>query len=472
MMSGGTPSSGGSSATTNPQGGAPSSNGGSSSLGGATSTGGNSVGGAIGSGGQGAAGGSASMGGALASGGTAGGSGAVGGAATGGKAATGGNAMVGGAATGGKAAGGSANGGAATGGKSTAGSSTGGTPLAFGGTSTGGKAAGGGATGGNVNTGTGGAGQPGACATNQISNCTGTNPITCDFGGSVGDYEVTVDLGGPASGNMYVEAESFRRLLPVVTTAAGETKRFAFGVNVRQPEGQPVQAVSAGTPGLQIYVKGTAPQLSAICVKSLNPVPKVWIAGDSTVCDQDTIDYAGWGQHLPRFFGLPISVANYADSGESSGSVLNSAKMWGAIKAGWKAGDWAIVQLGHNDKDVSAATFQANMTAYVTQAKAAGVNIILCTPTSRVGYALADEHVNSTGANLPQIIRNIGTSQNVPVIDLTVTTWNWLQTITWSQYFALGTDRTHTNHAGADVIAGFVADGIRNQKLGLMTYLR
>jgi lysophospholipase L1-like esterase len=112
------------------------------------------------------------------------------------------------------------------------------------------------------------------------------------------------------------------------------------------------------------------------------------------------------------------------------------------------------------------------MTAYVTQAKAAGVNIILCTPISRVGYALADEHINSTGANLPQIIRDIGASKNVPVIDLTVTTWNWLQTITWSQYFALGTDRTHTNHAGADIIAGFVADGIRDQKLGLATYLR
>jgi lysophospholipase L1-like esterase len=272
---------------------------------------------------------------------------------------------------------------------------------------------------------------------------------------------------------MYVDAETFRRMLPVTTTTAGATKRFAFGVNVRQPEGQPVQAVSAGTPGLQIYIRGTSPQLTAICAKSLNPTPKVWIAGDSTVCDQDSIDYGGWGQHLPRFLGLPVTVANYADSGESSGSVLNSAKMWGAIKAGWKTGDWAFVQLGHNDKDTSAATFQSNMTAYVTQAKAAGVNVVLLTPISRVGYTLANEHVNSTGANLPQIIRDIGKSQNVPVIDLTVTTWNWLQTLSdWKPYFALGTDRTHTNHEGADIIAGFVRDAIRTQNIGLKAYLR
>ncbi|MGC4067016.1 MAG: hypothetical protein QM784_20745 [Polyangiaceae bacterium] len=371
--------------------------------------------------------------------------------------------MVGGNAgtsVGGHNAGGTS--GAATGGKSAGGGGIGGNGLA--GSGTGGNASGG--------SGSGGSTQVSACAINQLSRCTGTNPIVCDFGGAVGDYEVTVELGGTSAGNMYVEAERYRRMLPVVTTSAGATKRFSFGVNVRQPEGQPVQNVSAGTPGLQIYVRGAAPQLSAICVKNLNPVPKVWIAGDSTVCDQDSLDYGGWGQHLPRFFGVPVSVANYADSGESSGSVLGSAKMWGAIKAGWKAGDWAIVQLGHNDKDVTAATFKANMTAYVTQAKAAGVNIILCTPISRAGYALASEHISSTGANLPQIIRDIGTSQNVPVIDLTVTTWNWLQTITWTKYFALGTDRTHTNHEGADIIAGFVADAIRQQKLGLATVLR
>jgi lysophospholipase L1-like esterase len=108
----------------------------------------------------------------------------------------------------------------------------------------------------------------------------------------------------------------------------------------------------------------------------------------------------------------------------------------------------------------------------VTDAKAAGANVVLFTPISRVGYTLAQEHVNSTGANLPQIIRDLGAAQNVPVIDLTVTTWNWLQTITWQDYFALGTDHTHTNPRGADVVAGFVRDGVRSQVPKLTQYLR
>lgn len=311
-----------------------------------------------------------------------------------------------------------------------------------------------------------------ACDMNEKARCSGTSPITCNFGGAPGDYLVTIDVGGPAASKTYVEAESYRRVLGNVELAAGETKRFAFGVNVREPEGQPIQAVPAGTPGLQLYLRGGAPALSAVCVEPLTAKPKLWIAGDSTVCDQSDTDYAGWGQHLPQHFSAPVSVANYADSGESSSTVLASPKMWGAIKAGWHPGDWVLVQVGHNDKDVTPTTFRNNMTAFVTQAKAANVHIVLCTPIARVGYALKDEHQSSAGADIPQIIKDVAKSENVPVIDLTTSTWNWLQTIDWKQYFALGTDRTHTNPAGAEVVAGFVRDAIRDQKLELSTYLR
>jgi lysophospholipase L1-like esterase len=167
-----------------------------------------------------------------------------------------------------------------------------------------------------------------------------------------------------------------------------------------------------------------------------------------------------------------VVVANYADSGESSTSVLSSSKLWGAIKAGWKAGDWVLVQVGHNDKTISANAFRDNMTAFVTQAKAAQVHIVLCTPISRVGSALQDQHRSSGGANIPQIIKDVAKSENVPLIDLTTVTWNWLQTIDWKQYFALGTDKTHTNQAGAAIVSGFVRDAIREQKLELAEHLR
>jgi signal transduction histidine kinase len=72
----------------------------------------------------------------------------------------------------------------------------------------------------------------------------------------------------------------------------------------------------------------------------------------------------------------------------------------------------------------------------------------------------------------PRLVRVDVASENVPVIDLTVTTWYWLQGVDWTEYFALGTDRTHTNPRGAEVIAGFVRDAVHDQGLDLAIYLR
>jgi lysophospholipase L1-like esterase len=338
----------------------------------------------------------------------------------------------------------------------------------------------GGATGTGGGAGTGGGSATAEvppCATNEVSVCNkGASEIACHFGGEPGDYLVTVELGADAAGDTYVDAEMHRSMLGDTTTSAGENRRYSFVTNVRVYEGQPVdpdqKGSSTGTSGLDVYVRGAHPGLVAICHERVDPAPKVWIAGDSTVCDQSSTDYSGWGQHLPQFFESPVSIANYADSGESSVSFLSGTKLWKAITAGWKSGDWVLIQLGHNDKNVTAATFEANLEAMVVQAKAAGVQPVLVTPISRAGTALESQHVSSTGANLPQIIRDLGTREGVPVLDLTVTTWQWLQTIDWKAYFALGTDRTHTNPRGAEVIAGFVAEAIAEQELGLADFLR
>ena len=350
----------------------------------------------------------------------------------------------------------------------------------FTGSGTGGSTStGGSATGGSTGTASG-------CVTNEVSKCTsGDGPlgseIKCDFGGGDGNYDITVEVGGAAAGDTFVDAEMYRRMVPELTTIAGQSQRFNFAVNVRTPEGQPVEVGSKDSvPGLQVYFRGPNPKVSTICHQTASKPLMLWIGGDSTVCDQDSTNYTGWGQHLPQFMQGAASIANYADSGESSGSFLNSSAMFGAIKSRWKAGDWFFIQMGHNDKTTTAATFQSNMTSYVTQAKAAGVTIVLITPISRVGYQLADEHVNSTGANLPQIIRDLGTSQNVPVIDLTVTTWNWIQTITPKDYFAVdssasgGYDHTHLGPKGADVVAAFVRDAIKANPgvPALVPYLR
>jgi len=436
-----------------------------------------------------AAGGVSSSGGAKATGAmaTTGGTPVTGGATnTGGTKAAGGTSTVGGAETAGGtlSTGGSktAQSGATSGGSK----STGGNPAAGGTLSAGGNKA----TGGTLNTGgakpiggnsaAGGSSAAGTCGAivpfdaAALAKCTGTNPISCHFGGAVGNYEVSVQLGGGTiAGNTYIEAETSRRMLASTSTAAGQSQCFNFVVNVRQPEGQPIQAVDAGTPGLDLYFKGSAPQLKAIGYRLTSTPVAAYLAGDSTVCDQTDTDYAGWGQFLPQKFNHPLSISNYADSGESSVSFLGSASLWGAIKSRMKTNDWVFIQFGHNDKTTTEAAFRSALTTMVSNVKAAGAKPILVTPPARIGYSLAEELVTAD-MNIPAVIRALGTSLGVPVIDLTVTVWNWQQSIgsAWPTYYALGTDHTHTSQQGADVVSGFIAEAIRTQNLGLAAYLR
>jgi lysophospholipase L1-like esterase len=299
------------------------------------------------------------------------------------------------------------------------------------------------------------------------ARCTGTDPISCHFGGPPGNYDVTVVLGGPAAANTIVRAETRRTLLAAVATGAGETRRLTFSVNVRQPEGEPIQAVPPGTPGLDLYFVGAAgapPAVESIGFRpSVEPLV-IYIAGDSTVADQTGIDYGGWGQQLPQHFGYPVVVANYSDSGESSGSFLNARPLFATIESQLTAKDWVLIQFGHNDKEVAAADFHDNITRLVTRVKAQGASPVLVTPVARAqfnGNQVSTQHINGVGANLPQIIRQVGDEQSVPVLDMTVKTSEWLQESGpngWQVFHALGTDVTHTNDAGALVEAGFVRD--------------
>ena len=414
-------------------------------------------------------------GGAPASGGAPGGApgnpGSAGG--SGGAMSTSGGSSAGGSSAGGSfepgGAGGSVSGSAGAGGVTTS-AGSGGASGGSGGGSAGasnlggsGAAAGSAGAGGSTLPGPGGAVTP--CETNLISKCSGT-PVACHFGGNPGNYEVTVQLAG--GGQTEVEAEAYRRML-TQTSAADAMPWFSFVTNVRAYEGEPVRpdqsGTSKGTSGLDVYFRGTSPKPLSICYRPIAAPVMVWIVGDSTVADQQVLPFAGWGQHLPAHFLSPVSVANYADSGESSGSVLANQKLFPHVRTSLKRGDFVLLQVGHNDD--SDTSYRANVLRIVQDTKAAGANMILVTPISRARGTLAQQH-----GTMPQIVREIGRSESVPVIDLTVTTWNWLQTIDWPGYFANGTDATHTNHKGAQAIAGFVAGAVKTQVPELAKYIR
>jgi lysophospholipase L1-like esterase len=293
-----------------------------------------------------------------------------------------------------------------------------------------------------------------------------------------GNYVVTVRLGGATAGSTFVGAESSRGLLATVTTMPGQSLEYAFVVNVRAMEGQPNHAgAPAGYPGLDLFFSGTSPQVSAIGYALATPTPPtkpimVYIASDSTACDQTGNAFGGWGQRLPEYFAPPVGISNYANAGESSSSF--PANYWTDIKSHWVAGDWVMIQFGHNDKSLTDEQVQTNLQTMASEALTANVTPILVSPPARVMFSGSmDGDQSSLHA---AAAKAAALALGVPYIDLTALSTAWYNTL-GSQAAALafhanGTDTTYTNLAGADKLAGLVAADIRAQNLGLAKYLR
>ena len=296
-------------------------------------------------------------------------------------------------------------------------------------------------------------------------------PPPADAVAEAGDYLVTVQLGSTAP--IYVSAESSRGLL----AAGAASSTYGFVVDVRGMEGQPDHAGGpVGYPGLDMFFSGPAGLKIngigyALATAATKPV-MVYIAGDSTVCDQTGNAYAGWGQMLPQYFQPPVGIANYANSGASSSSFYSG--FWGQIKAKWKAGDWVLIQFGHNDKGPTDAQVQANLEKYVTDAQAANVTPILISPPARVqfsGSTLSDQ----SGLH-PAAAKAAAAAKGCAYIDLTALSTAWYNSLGSAsaalKFHANDSDITHTNFAGADKLASLIVGAMKSQNVGLAKYLR
>lgn len=313
--------------------------------------------------------------------------------------------------------------------------------------------------------------------------CSGTSPIRCHFNVAPGNYQVTVDLGSPdKAANTSMSVEARRQVLSAVATGAGQIVRTAATVNVRVPEGQPTGQGGTGTSGLSITFGGSAPAVRSLTVAPASSPLVVYLAGDSTTCDQFYVPYAGWGQALPTQVGSGAVIANYGDSGESSGSFLNNRALFPTVKPLIKSKDLVFIQFGHNDKDTTATAFRDNLSRMINGVRERGGTPVLVTPPVRRQFSGSTltrtaQHVNGRGVDLPAVMRSLGRSANVPVIDLTAKSKALVEKLgpSASQPIYLtreAGDNTHFSMYGAGEMAKLVVQGVRELNLSLVPYLR
>ncbi|KDN79041.1 carbohydrate esterase [Streptomyces olindensis] len=305
-----------------------------------------------------------------------------------------------------------------------------------------------------------------------LANCTAG---TCHFDVPPGTYDVRVTLGGPAASSTSVSGESRRSLLPETAATAGERVTRSFTVSVRTPEGEPTGP--DGSPGLDLRIGGSAPALADIRVTPARHARQIFLVGDSTVCDQPGDPYSGWGQQLPQYLGKGLSVANYADSGESTVSYLGNPRLWATVRPLIRPGDLVLVQLAHNDKTTDEATYRANLETLVAGVRERGGQPVLVTPivrrwfspdgTLNNGTALL---VNGLGVDHPAVVRSVAAARDVPLIDLTAKTKALVESLGVEGSKALyltneARDNTHTSVRGATLYAGLVRDELVTRHL-------
>ncbi|MFD6276342.1 rhamnogalacturonan acetylesterase [Streptomyces sp. NPDC060209] len=296
--------------------------------------------------------------------------------------------------------------------------------------------------------------------------------VDCHFDLEPGNYQVSVLLGGATAGSTSISAEQRRTVLATTATEPGRVVRESFTVNVRAVEGEPTG--DTGTPGLDLRFRGSAPLPAGLRVTPARHARQILLAGDSTVCDQPRDPYTGWGQELPQLLRKGVSVANYADGGESTVSFLSNPLLFDAVESGVRRGDLVLIQLAHNDKSTTAEDYRANLTEMAERVTARGGEPVFVTPIVRRRMqkdgTLDEVAQHVMAANLPVEMRSLAAELGVPVVDLTARTKELVEGLgieaSKDLYLTkVNGDNTHTSVQGAKTFAGIVVDELRGQGL-------
>jgi lysophospholipase L1-like esterase len=312
-----------------------------------------------------------------------------------------------------------------------------------------------------------------------------------------GSYRVTVSFGSTQPSATTVRAEARRLMIEQVTVTPGTPVTRSFDVNLRVPQ-------IAGDPNHQVKLKpreigsldwdekltlefnGDHPSIHSIAIEPVHETT-VYLAGDSTVVDQDVEPWAAWGQMLPRFFRTGVVIANHAESGETIRSFVGEQRM-AKVMSLIQPGDYLFIQFAHNDQKpnaVSLTDYKTLLADYIGQVRAKEATPVLVTSMNRHTFDSAGKITNSLSP-YPEAMREVAAEQHVALIDLNAMSKTLFETMgpevstkAFMHYPANAlpnqpnpiNDDTHFNNYGAYELARCVLHGIRNAKLPLADFI-
>jgi lysophospholipase L1-like esterase len=331
----------------------------------------------------------------------------------------------------------------------------------------------------------------------DAKSCSSDKPFFFSVALPEGSYRVTVTLGAEQPSTTTVWAEARRLMLEKVSVKANSSAKRTFDVNVRAPA---IAGDAAHTVHLKprevgnldwdakltLEFNGDRPSFRELRIEPIHETT-IYLAGDSTVVDQDVEPWAAWGQMLPRFFRPGVVVANHAESGETTRSFVAGQRL-AKVMSLIQPGDYLFIQFAHNDQKPNAVSlddYKKLLVDYIAQTRAKEATPVLVTSMNRRTFDAAGKITNSL-AGYPDAMREVAAQQHVALIDLNAMSKTLFEALgpggtlkAFMHYPANAfpnqteaiSDDTHFNSYGAYELARCVVHGIRQAKLPLRKYL-
>ncbi len=315
-----------------------------------------------------------------------------------------------------------------------------------------------------------------------------------------GSYEVRVLLGNPEKKTVTtIKAEARRVMLFDLPLRKGESQEIRLTINVRNPVIEGTDSIRLKPreynymnwdDRLTLEFSGQHQAVQEIGIRPARGITTIYLAGNSTVTDQDHEPWASWGQMITRYFDPAIAVSNFAESGESLASFKGSGRLRKVMSL-IQPGDYLFIEFGHNDQKRNGegigpwSSFTELLEEFVTGAREKGAIPVLLTPTQRRSFDDSGQ-ISPTHGDYPAAMRKVAGTLDVPLIDLNAMTKTmyeaWGPEISRRAFvqYPAGTfpgqteelkDNTHFNTFGANEIALCILQGIINLDLPLKTHL-
>jgi len=322
-----------------------------------------------------------------------------------------------------------------------------------------------------------------------------------------GNYDVKIIMGDiKGSSATTVRAECRRLFLQNIQTAKGKTRTESFTVHVkdsliRDAAGNATDKVKLKPREinylhwdnrLTLEFNDTAAKVCAVEITPNKKATTIFLSGNSTVVDQDREPWASWGQIIPSFFTAKnISIANYAESGETLSS-FKSAKRLQKILSLMKRGDYLFVEFGHNDQKQKGkgigpfTSYKNDLKFFISEVKKKGGIPVLVTSMHRRSFD-STGHIINTLLEYPEAVRQTAKEENVALVDLNAMSkimyeaWGPEKSIKAFVHYPAKTfpgqdkkleDNTHFNTYGAYEITRCIVQSIKDQQLSISKYLK